>query len=168
MAEAQRSSKRVVKLNRNEDFAYKDSSLAFLSTRNIGSSLRQNSPDCRLPSPALDSDFNSGIGHNSWFGINYFASNLNSQTNCDSFSVGQVIAEAEGSRSLGHGLNDLGSDDSVQCFGFGSGERKSAYSTRLDFLDANSIISVSPNCITDTSDMGQSDNEGGKSLNAKK
>ena len=47
-------------------------------------------------------------------------------------------------------------------------KRKSASSTRLDFLDVNSIISVSSTCITDTSDMGQSDNEGEKSLNSKK
>ena len=154
-------------MKRSEEFAYEDSSLNFLSARN-SISLRQDSPGSRLASPSLEINVNSGIGHNSWFDINYLAFNLNSQTNCDSFSVGQVIAEAEGSRSLGQCTNDLGSDDSDQCFGFDSGERKSASSTRLDFLDVNSIISVSPTCISDTSDMGLSDNEGEKGHNSKK
>ena len=124
MAEAQRSSKRFIKLNRHEDFTYEDSSLNFLSARNSGISVRQNSPGRRLSSPSFESNVNSGISHNSWFDIDYISSNLNSRANSVSFSVEQVLAEAEGSRSLGQCTNILSAVDSGQCFGFGRGEKE--------------------------------------------
>ena len=165
MADSKKSSKRVVKVKRSEDFEYEDRSLNFLSAR-VSISSRQDSPGGRQASSPLDIGVNSGNNHNSWFEINYLASNIDSRTNSENFSVGQAITEAEGRRSLGQCSNDLGSDNSGQCFGFGRGERNS--STRLDFLAENSIIFVSPTCISDTSDMDRAGNEEETGHNSKK
>ena len=55
MAKSLNSSKRVIKVNRRQDFAYEDESLSFLASRsNSNNNLRHTSSDSRIAYPSTD------------------------------------------------------------------------------------------------------------------
>ena len=164
--------KRVVKPKRNENFAYDEDSLRFLSARSSsGSSIYHTSPDSNNLSIENSNANNVTAAesiHNPWFNLVYLNSYLPSHSHSSSssvrFNVGDTSALAEGSRSLSQSQNtqgvDLSTDDSDLCCGTGKGGRKTS-STRFDFLDHYSIVSVSPTARIDSSEMSQSDVDSG-------
>ena len=95
-----------------------------------------------------------GTAKNFWSNINFLPSDLSSNQQLGSFnpsnSLSYCIPILEGSRSLGQNQNTLSgspSIDSELCYGIGG---RSHSSTRFDFLDVNSILSVSPTVSVDT------------------
>ena len=156
MAKSLNNSKRVIKVNRRQDFAYEDESLSFLASRsNSNNSLRHTSSDSRIAYPSTDSLLEAGIRQNSWSDINFVSAAVNRNSgiaNTETVSSGEVF---EGDLSRGQCECGAGSDDKDLCFCFGhfGSRRRGVSSTRLDFIDKYSIISVSPTCHTDTSDM---------------
>ena len=153
-----RTNKREVKLRRNNEFEY-EGSLNFLTSRNSSSSnntrgvLRHSSSYSEAPSVVT---YNSleGTAINLWSNIDFLPSDLSSNQQLGSFnpsnSLSYCIPIPEGSRSLGQNQNTLSgspSIDSELCYGIGG---RSHSSTRFDFLDLNSILSVSPTVSVDT------------------
>ena len=116
--------KRVVKPKRNENFAYDEDSLRFLSTRSSsGSNLRHTSLDSNNLSVENSNVNNVTAAEsitNPWFNLVYLNSFLPSHSRSSSssvrFNVGDTSALAEGSRSLSQSQNtqgvDLSTDDS--------------------------------------------------------
>ena len=166
-------SKRVVKPKRLAEYAYDEDSLNFLAARNSsGSNLHHTSPDSNILSVAninVNNENTAETVYSSWSSIRYLNSYLPSHSHFSSgnvrFNVGDSSSLVEGSRSLGQSQNtpdNVSTDDSELCCGTETRGRKTS-STRLDFLDHYSIVSVSPTPRVDTSEMSTSDNETGKS-----
>ena len=158
-------SKRVVKLNRNSDFAY-DTSLNFLATSNPSASsntalvvdtLRQGSSISDTASPVAHSSPHADTVQSVWSGINFLPHNALPLVNTAGNNQDFESVCTEGSRSLGQYWNDVCADDSDSGQCLVDGERRVS-STRYNFLDFYSL-SASPTVRTDTSDMGHSDKE---------
>ena len=156
MAKSLNYSKRVIKVNRHQDFDYEDESLSFLASRsNSNNSLRHTSSDSRIAYPSTDILPEEVIRQSSWSDINFVSAAVNRNsgiTNTEKISSGEIF---EGDLSRGQCECGAGSDDKDLCFCFGhfGSRRRGVSSTRLDFIDKYSIVSVSPTCHTDTSDM---------------
>ena len=152
-------SRRVIRLNRNSDFAY-DTRLNFLATGPragsqtdiVTDTLRQVSSNSGTTSAVAQSSLRAGTTRTVWSGISYLPYNPLTLLNNVGDSQDYVTGLAEGSRSLGQFWDDASADDSDsgQCL-VGGARRVS--STRYNFLDYYSL-SVSPTVRTDTSDMG--------------
>ena len=166
MAHCPRSSKRTVKPRRNEEFVY-EGSLNFLSARRSSESSIRHSSSEGIYSAVANYQYSSSPVSHPWSDLLYLPSVTEPHTAVPGISVSPItnnrLSLLEGSRSLGQSVsqNNLElhshSDDSDLCFGAGREPRRTHSSTRLDFLDIYSIVSVSPTARVDTSDMSPSD-----------
>ena len=158
MAKRPDSGKREIKVNRRQGFEYDNESLSFLASRSIGG-LRHTSSNSLTTYCTANSPLEAGIKQNSWSDIDFVAAKVNGNigtADCESVNSGEVF-----DRSPSRGQCECGADsddrDLCFCFGHFSSRRRGVSSTRLDFVDKYSILSVSPTCHTDTSDMSNGD-----------
>ena len=152
MAEEFGKGKRVVKPKLAKDFVYDKESLEFLSTRSSsGSTLRHN---CQ-GSIVANVDKEKTVEHtlyNPWSEIEFLSSHIPSSSSSLNICVDSSNFVAEGSRSPGQ-HQSCSTDDSELCFEKDSKGFRNYSSTRLDYLDQYSLLSVSPTPRPDSLDM---------------
>ena len=149
MDEDQRRKKRVVKLKKDSEFAYDDESIQFLNFgREVGQQQHQHEHLCSQDIGNIIEPVSEGISKvPGWSDIEFVYYN-----NPSHFNVEQ--GDIEGAYGLSDSQNPntvLFSDESSVCFDKGG---RNYSSTRLDFVDQYSILTVSPKSRLDSSDMG--------------
>ena len=173
MAHATRSSKRTVKLNRNEDFEYGEESIQILRDRdargtNVWHQRTVQYSTCSDSSnpPLVNFETHPGNFVNNSSTVNILQSDVQQSVNSVN-SIYRAVGDKRGRRSQGPAQYALTADDGhriniplSQCYDSaqsGGVTTRSSFRTltspRFDFLDRHSFLSVSPTAITDTSDM---------------
>ena len=117
MAHKSKNSKRVVKLKRNEDYAY-DETLNFLATAtDRGSILRHESPNNSSSAPNVKVNLDAGNSHFAWSELNYLPVSLDQIVSTTGNDTPSDKVLATGSRSLVQFQDELDTDDSsLFCF----------------------------------------------------
>ena len=157
MAEDSGKGRRQVKPKFVEGFVYDKESLGFLSSRaNSGSTTLRHTSQESISTKVSYKESEKTFAHNPWTGIQFLSTDVHDNSQLGSESVGYCldnrICAPVGSHSLGQQQN-VWSDDSELCFGVNSNGTRNYSSTRLDYLDQYSLLSVSPTPRPDTSDM---------------
>ena len=166
MADSLRRSRRVIRLNIDEEFTYEDS-LNFLSqTRSIGEARHHRNTDRIIPvvlDHLSDREEPVNVTSRGWSGLHYLPFYLHEDITSTEYSNQEII---DGNRSLrpSHQNNSgrgFTADESPQAQCYDSSDSVNirlsrSSSSRYDFLEGNSFLSVSPAMPLDMPTDGES------------
>ena len=159
MAEAPLGEKRIIKLKRNKEFAYDEESIKFLNNRTWQQQKRE---DRAISNNSVGEKCENTKG---WLDIDFIDKNPHLCNSEALYNTNGKVTSAVCSLSQVGKQNDVSAaaDDNTHCFDLTEEDSRNYSSTRLDFLDHYSILSVSPTVRSDSADT-MSDAEAGNNL----